>query len=94
MSVGRRTEEEMGEMQTMVYYSAVNTDGITPQHKGTHDKTETGSQTRGTGVWASRGVWVGDRWTGSLGLADANYYIQKGQTRTYYTACRSICRIL
>ena len=94
MSVGRRTEEEMWEMETMECYSAVNTDGITPQHTGTQDKTETGSQTQETGLWASRGVRVGDRWTGSSGLADANYYTQKAQTTTYYTARGSICKIL
>ena len=39
---------------------------------------ETGSETQGTGLWVPTGVRVWDRWTGSLGLADANYDIQKG----------------
>ena len=38
-------------------------------------ETETESQTQRTDFWLPRGRWVGEGWIGSLGLADANYYI-------------------
>ena len=37
-------------------------------------KTETDSQTENR-LWLLRGVVWGGGWSGSLGLADANYYI-------------------
>ena len=37
-------------------------------------KTETDSQTYRTDLWLPRGMEEGVGWTGSLGLADANYY--------------------
>ena len=36
---------------------------------------ETDSQTERTGLWLPRGGRVGEGWSGSLGLADTNYYI-------------------
>ena len=39
--------------------------------------TETDSQTQRTDLWLPRGRVRGG-WTGSLGLAHANYYIQNG----------------
>ena len=39
---------------------------------------ETDSLTWRTDLWLPRGGMVGDRWVGSLGLADTNYYIQNG----------------
>ena len=39
-------------------------------------KTETDSQTYRTDLWLPRGSGEGVGWTRSLGLADANYYIQ------------------
>ena len=39
-------------------------------------KTETDSQR--TDLWMPWGRVVGEGWIGSLGLADANYYIQNG----------------
>ena len=39
-------------------------------------KTETDSQR--TDLWLPRGRGMGEGWSGSLGLADANYYIQNG----------------
>ena len=40
-------------------------------------KTERDSGTQRTGLWLPKGEgWGG--WIGSLGLADANYYIQNG----------------
>ena len=41
-------------------------------------ETETDSQTLRTDLWLPRGRSVGEEWTGSLGLADANYYILDG----------------
>ena len=41
-------------------------------------KIETDSQTWRTDLWLPEGWGVKERWTGSLGLADANYYIQNG----------------
>ena len=41
-------------------------------------KTETDSQTWRTDLWLPRGREEGVGWTGSLGLVDANYYIQNG----------------
>ena len=38
-------------------------------------ETETDSQTQKTDLWLPRGRGVGEGWSGSLGLADANYYI-------------------
>ena len=38
-------------------------------------ETETDSQTERTDLWLSRGWGVGEGWMGSLGLADATYYI-------------------
>ena len=40
------------------------------------------------------GIWEG--WTGGLGLVDANYYIQNGQTTTksYYIAQGTIFNVL
>ena len=38
-------------------------------------ETETESQTQRTDWWLPRGQGVGEGWTGSLGLADANQYI-------------------
>ena len=38
-------------------------------------ETETDSQTSRTDLWLSRVKGVGEGRTGSLGLADANYYI-------------------
>ena len=38
-------------------------------------ETETDSQTERTDLWLPGGREVGDKWIGSLGLADANYYI-------------------
>ena len=40
-------------------------------------KTEADSQTQRTDLWLPRGR-VPEGWSGSLGLADANYYIQNG----------------
>ena len=40
--------------------------------------TETDSQTQRTDLWLPRGIGVGEGWTGSLGLANANYYIENG----------------
>ena len=40
-------------------------------------RTETDSQTERTDLWLPRGE-EGVGWTGSLGLAYANYYIQNG----------------
>ena len=39
-------------------------------------KTETDAQTQRTDLWLPRGTGEGVGWTGSLGLVDANYYIQ------------------
>ena len=39
-------------------------------------KTEIDSQTQRTDLWLPKGS--GEGWTGSLGLVDANYYIQNG----------------
>ena len=36
-------------------------------------KTETDSQS--TNLWLQRGRGNGEEWSGSLGLADANYYV-------------------
>ena len=41
-------------------------------------KTETGSQTQRTDSCCQGGRVVKERWIGSLGLADANYYMQDG----------------
>ena len=42
-------------------------------------KTETNSQIENRLVIANGGeVGLGERWTGRLGLVDANYYIQNG----------------
>ena len=38
-------------------------------------KTETDSQTQRTDLWLPRVRGVREGWIGSLGLADANYYI-------------------
>ena len=38
-------------------------------------KTETDSQTQRTDLRLPRGGGVGEGWIGSLGLAEANYYI-------------------
>ena len=38
-------------------------------------KRETGSQTWRTDLCLQRGRGLGEGWTGSLGLVDANYYI-------------------
>ena len=38
-------------------------------------EAETDSQTERTDLWLPRGRRVREGWTGSLGLADANYYI-------------------
>ena len=38
-------------------------------------KTETDSQTWRTGLWLLRRKGLGEGWSGSLGLADANCYI-------------------
>ena len=38
-------------------------------------ETETDSQTQKTDLWLPRGRGAGEGWSGSLGLADANYYI-------------------
>ena len=38
-------------------------------------ETETDSQIQSTDLWLPRGRGVGEGWIGSLGLADANYYI-------------------
>ena len=39
-------------------------------------ETETDSQTQRTGLWLPRGRGAGEGW--SVGLADANCYIQNG----------------
>ena len=39
-------------------------------------ESETDSQTQRTDLWLPRGSGVEPGWTGSLGLADANYYMQ------------------
>ena len=40
------------------------------------------------------GGGVGERWTGNLGLADANYYVYNGQTtRSYGIVQRTVFRI-
>ena len=39
-------------------------------------KTETDSQTYKTDFWLIKGRKVGEKWIGSLGLADANCYIE------------------
>ena len=39
---------------------------------------ETDSQTSGTDLWLPRLNGVGKGWSGSLGLADANCYMQDG----------------
>ena len=41
-------------------------------------KTEIDSQTQQADLWLPRGKEVGEGRNGSLGLADANYYIQDG----------------
>ena len=41
-------------------------------------KIETHSLTWRIDLWLPRGGVVGDRWAGSLGLADTSYYIQNG----------------
>ena len=38
-------------------------------------ETETDSRTQRTDFWLPKGSGVGEGWTGSLGLVDANYYI-------------------
>ena len=38
-------------------------------------KTETDSQTQRPDLWLPRGRGLREGWIGSLGLADANYYI-------------------
>ena len=40
--------------------------------------TETDSLTKRTDLWLPRGRGVGEGWSGNLGLADANYYIENG----------------
>ena len=41
-------------------------------------ETETDSQTQRTDLSLPRGREVGEGWIGSLGLVDANYYIENG----------------
>ena len=41
-------------------------------------KRETDLQTQRTDLWLPRGKGEGEKWTGTLGLVDANYYIQDG----------------
>ena len=38
-------------------------------------ETETNSQTKRIDLWLPRGRGLGEEWTRSLGLTDANYYI-------------------
>ena len=38
-------------------------------------KTETESQTERVDLYLPRGRGMGEGWSGSIGLADANYYI-------------------
>ena len=45
---------------------------------------ETGSQTQKTDSSLPRQRRTGEGWIGSLGLADANYYIQNGWTTESY----------
>ena len=57
-------------------------------------KTETDS-TNSEQIWdCMDGGGVGERWTGNLGLADANYYVYNGQTtRSYGIVQRTVFRI-
>ena len=59
-------------------------------------ETKTYSQTWKTDMWLPSGGGEGiDGWTGSLGLADTKYYVQKGQiTRSYSIAQGAIFNIL
>ena len=41
-------------------------------------KTETDPQTQRTDLWLPKGEGEGVEWTVSLGLVDANFYIQNG----------------
>ena len=42
------------------------------------DRLDAGCPTQRTDLWLPRGRGVGEGWIESLGLADANYYIQDG----------------
>ena len=58
-------------------------------------ETETESHTDRTDWRLSRGRGVEEGWIGSLGLADANYYIENGYTtRSYCRAQGTIFNIL
>ena len=41
-------------------------------------ETEADSQTYRTDLWLPRGRGVAEGWIGSLGSADANYYVENG----------------
>ena len=55
-----------------------NRDSIKHDTNELIEETETDSQTQRTDLWLPRGSGVGEGWIGSLGLADANYYIENG----------------
>ena len=58
-------------------------------------KTETDSQTWRTDLWLPKGRGRGVGWTGSLGLADANYSIEKAWAmRSYCIAQGTLSNLL
>jgi len=52
------------------------------------------NRNRGKICGCQRGRGLGEEWTGSLGLVDANYYIENGWTRYYCIAQGTIFSIL
>ena len=88
------TKQSKSERERQIPYDITYTWNLKHDTNELIYETETDSHTQRTG-WLPKRRGMVEGWIGSLGLADANYYIQNGQTtRSYCIAQGTIFNIL
>ena len=75
---GTRDSHTKSEGERQIPYAIIYMQNLKYGTNELISETETDSQTQRTDLWLPRGTGEGVGWTGSLELADTNYYIQNG----------------